>query len=181
MFDQDYEIILSVTEGYGGYASYVNMYEQQIDKRYASFELRIPSENLDSFLSEVDAIGRITDRYETANDQTTQYTDTQLRLQTQLDKMTRLQELLLQAETVEDLLAIESEIADTQYEIDSLQSSLNYIDRQVDYSTVSIYLQEQTASDTASAEDLTIGERLFSGLKASLAWLGGFLKTCSCS
>ncbi|MBN1778291.1 MAG: DUF4349 domain-containing protein [Clostridiales bacterium] len=176
IFERDYETILSLAEAADGYASSVSMYSQQIDKRYASFELRIPEENLDSFLSSLDGIGRTTDRYETATDKTTQYADTQLRLQTQLDKMTRLQELLLKAESVEDLLDIESEIADTQYEIDSLQSSLNYIDRQVDYATVSVYLQEQTPSDTAAAEDITIGERLVNGLKASLEWLGGFFE-----
>jgi len=176
IFDQDYETILSLAEDAGGYASYVSMYEQQVDKRYASFELRIPSDNLDGFLGGLDGVGRITDRYESATDKTTQYTDTQLRLQTQLDKMTRLQELLIQAESVEDLLDIESEIADTQYEIDSLQTSLNSIDRQVDYATVNVYLQEQTPSDTATAQDLTIGERLVNGLKASLEWLGGFFE-----
>jgi hypothetical protein len=176
VFDKDYETILSLAEGAGGYASSVSMYEQQADKRYASLQLRIPAENLDGFLSGLSGVGRITDRYETAADKTIQYADTQLRLQTQLDKMTRLQELLLQAESVEDLLYIESEIANTQYEIDSLQTSLNSIDRQVDYATVSVYLQEQTAGDTAAAEELTIGERLLSGLTASLEWLGGFFE-----
>ena len=175
-FDPDYEAILSLVQASGGYASSVSMYNQQTDKRAASFELRIPADRLDGFLSGLSGIGRVTDRYETATDMTTQYTDTQLRLQTQQDKMTRLQELLLKAETVEDLLAIESEIADTQYELDSLQSSLLYIDRQVDYATVGVYLQEQTAGDAAAAEDLTIGERLLSGLKASLKWLGGFFE-----
>ncbi len=175
-FDPDYDAILSLAEGTGGYASSVSMYEQQAGRRAASFELRIPAEALDGFVSDLQAIGRVTDSYQSATDMTTQYTDTALRLQTQQDKMTRLQELLLQAETVEDLLAIESEIADTQYELDSLQSSLLYIDRQADYATVSVYLHEQTESDTAAAEDLTIGQRLVSGLKASLAWLGGFFE-----
>lgn len=175
-FEQDYAAILSLTESAGGYASSVSTYEQQVGKRTASFELRIPAESLDGFLNGLGSVGRITDRYETATDMTTQYTDTELRLQTQQDKMTRLQELMLKAETVEDLIAIESEIADTQYTIDSLQTSLRTIDRQVDYATVSVYLQEQTPADTAVAEDLTVGERLVSALQASLGWLGGFFE-----
>ena len=175
-FDPDYTAILSLTESTGGYASSVSMYEQQAGRRAASFELRIPAETLDGFVSELQTIGRVTDSYESATDMTTRYADYALRLQTQQDKMARLQELMLQAESVEDLLAIESEIADTQYELDSLQSSLLTIDRQVDYATVNVYLQEQTESDTAAAEDLTIGQRLISGLKASLTWLGGFFE-----
>lgn len=175
-FDPDYDAILSLTQDKNGYASSASIFEQQSGRRNASFELRIPAENLDSFLSGLQGIGRTTNRYETATDMTAQYTDTQLRFETQQDKMTRLQELLLKADTVEDLLAIESEIAETQYQLDSLQSSLLYIDRQVDYATVSVNLLEQTAGDTAAAEDLTIGERLLNGLKASLNWLGGFFE-----
>ena len=59
-----------------------------------------------------------------------------MRLKTQQDKMTRLLELIKQATDVSDLLEIESEVADTQYEIDSLQSSLLTIDRDVDKSAV---------------------------------------------
>ena len=176
LFEQDYAAILSLADTAGGYASSVGTYEQQIDRRFASFELRIPSEAIDGFLDGLELIGRVTDRFETSTDKTVQYADTSLRLKTQQDKMTRLRELLLEAETVEDLLAIESEIADTQYEMDSLQTSLNVIDRQVDYTTVNVSLREQTASDTAAAQDLTIGERLVNGWKASLNWLGGFFE-----
>jgi hypothetical protein len=175
-FDQDYAAVLSLTESAGGYASSVNIYSQQTDKRTASFELRIPAGSLDGFLSGLEGIGRVTERYETAADMTTQYTDTELRLTTQQDKMTRLHELLLKAETVEDLLYIESEIADTQYGIDRLESALRGIDRQVDYATVSVYLRERTPIDTAVAEELTIGERIANGLKATLNWLGGFFE-----
>jgi hypothetical protein len=175
-FEQDYDAVLALADSTGGYASAVNLYDQQSDQRSASFELRIPSDRLDSFLSGLEGIGRITERYETTTDMTTQYSDTSLRLQTQQAKMARLQELLLKAENVTDLLAIESQIADTQYEIDWLQSTLLTIDRQVDYATVSVYLTEQTPIETAAAEDLSVGERIINGLKASLAWLGGFFE-----
>jgi hypothetical protein len=175
-FEQNYDTILALAESAGGYASSVNQYELQADKRAASFTLQIPAENLDSFLVGLEAIGRITERYESADDLTTQYSDTELRLKTQQDKMTRLEELLLKAESVEDLLQIESEIANTQYQLDSLETALREIDRQVDYAAVSVYLEEQTPIDTAAAEDLTIGERIANGLKATLDWLGTFFE-----
>ena len=175
-FDQDYETILSLADGAGGYAGAVDLYSRETGKRSASFTLRIPAAGLDDFLRALEGIGRVTQRYETADDLTTQYADTRLRLQTQQDKLTRLEELLLQAEDVETLLLIESEIADTHYTIDSLESSLRLIDNQVDYATVSVFLAEQSPIDTAVATDLTIGERIANGLRATLAWLGGFFE-----
>ncbi len=175
-FDADYAAILSLVESTGGYAASVSTSEYRVNSRTASFSLRIPSDALDACLSGLSGIGRITNRYETAADMTTTYTDTALRLSTQQSKMTRLTELLAKADTVEDLLEIENEIADTQYQIDSLESSLRTIDRQVDYASVSVYLEEQTPAETAGAQELTLGERLESSLKASLVWLGDFLE-----
>ena len=88
--------------------------------------------------------------------------------------MSRLQELMKQAIDVSDLLEIESEIADTQYEIDTLQSSLLTIDRDVDKSSVSVTVQEQSAGDTAQAVELTLWQRLTSGFEASVKGLGAF-------
>jgi len=175
-FDADYAAILALTESTGGYAASVSTSEYQVNSRAASFNLRIPSDALDHYLNGLSGIGRMTNRYETTTDFTTAYSDTALRLTTQQNKMTRLTELLAKAETVEDLLAIESEIADTRYEIESLETSLRSIDRQVTYSAVSIYLREQTPADTAGARELSIGERLINSLKASLSWLGDFLE-----
>lgn len=173
-FDANYDTVLALTQAAGGYAGSVSVYGEQAGKRAATLTLRIPAQGLDGFLADLEAVGRITERYETTDDYTTQYSDTALRLQTQQDKMTRLQELMAQAETVEDLLQIEREIADTRYQIDSLESSLRGIDRQVDYATVSVYLEEQQPIDTAATQNLTLGERIRYGLEATFSWLGRF-------
>lgn len=175
-FERDYDEVLALAKNADGYASSVSLYDQQSDTRSAAIELKIPADRLDGFLSALEGVGRISSRYETSDDLTTQYADTTLRLKTQQDKMTRLQELLLQAKDVSDLLEIESQIADTQYALDSLQASLLTIDRQVDYSSVSVYLTEQSPIDTAAETDVSVGERIMSGLKATLHWIGGFFE-----
>ena len=53
VFDQDYNTVLALAEEAGGYASSINMYELQADRRMASFELRIPEEALDSFVGSI--------------------------------------------------------------------------------------------------------------------------------
>ena len=42
------------------------------------------------------------------------------------------------AETVEDMLSIQRELTEVQYELDSLTGTLRYYDNQVNYSTVSL-------------------------------------------
>ena len=50
------------------------------------------------------------------------------------------------------------------------------IDRDVDDSTVSVTLVEQSAGDAAQATELTLWQRLQSGFEASVNWLGTFLQ-----
>ncbi len=175
-FDDDIQALNDLTLRLGGYVAGVSVNGEASERkdRVAYYNLRIPSDQLDAFLNGLEGIGRITARNETATDMTTQYSDTQMRLTTQRQKMTRLQELLAKAEDVSDLLEIESSIADTQYAIDQLESSLRTIDRNVDRSAVSVTVLEQSAEDTAQAAELTLWQRIASGFQASLNGLARF-------
>lgn len=61
-------------------------------------------------------------------------------------------------ETVEELISIESAIADTQYSIDSYETRQRTIDRQVDMSEVDVYLREDSPVEIAS--EMSLGERI---------------------
>ena len=175
-YDTDVAAVQALAEKLGGYVASVSLSGEPSARmdRTAYLSLRVPSDQLDTFLTGLEGIGRIVSRYETATDMSTQYADTSMRLATQREKMTRLTELLKQAADVSDLLEIESEIADTQYEIDALESSLRTIDRDATKSAVTVSLQEQSAGDTAQAVTLTLWQRIGGGFEASINWLAAF-------
>lgn len=142
--------------------------------RTAYLTLRVPQSGLDSYLAGTEELGRVTSRSESAQDVTASYQDTQTRLNTQLALMERLQALITESGDLSDLLALESQIADTQYQIDRLQSSLNTTDRQVTYSTVDVTLREEK---TVELTDTTVsfGERILSAIQVGCETLVGFL------
>ena len=137
--------------------------------RHAYLTLRIPADQLDACLEGAVALGRVISRDESATDVTESYYDTKSRLDTQLALMARLQSLVTDAATLSDLLALESQIADTQYMIDTLQSSLNSTDRQVDYATVDIHLREESSAASLTDGEKTLLDRLGDALDAGLA------------
>lgn len=141
--------------------------------RRAYLTLRIPQDALDGYLAGTEELGRVTSRSETATDVTASYQDTQARLETQLALMERLQALITESADLSDLLALESQIADTQYMIDSLQSSLNTTDRQVTYSTVDINLREENAPALTDAT-VSLGDRVAAALRLGLETLTDF-------
>lgn len=177
-FDADQQAIRDRVALAGGYVQNIYQYEgtQWEPERRIYFTLRIPTEKLDEFLTGVAGIGRVTARSENTQDMTVQYSDTALRLETQREKMKRLQELLVQAESVSDLLEIETEIANTQYQIDSYETSLRSIDREVEQSQVSVTLVEETPAQSAAQAGVSLGDRLLSGLAASLEGIGRFFQ-----
>lgn len=158
----------------GGYVE--NLYQYGETTRRLNLSMRVPAEKLDEFLSGMESVGRVTDRSESTTDMTTQYADNQARLDTLYAKRDRLNELLLKAEDVSDLIEIESAIADTQYAIDSYETSQRRIDRQVDMSAVNMTIMEETPADSANDTQQTLGQRMHAALQVSVEWLGGFLR-----
>lgn len=173
-FDEAVKHIENLLTDAGGYVE--SLYEQgEKGSRRLSLYLRVPSEKLDSFLASMEGAGRVTSRSQSTTDMTTQYQDNEARLKTLYDKRDRLNELLLRAENVAELIEIESAIADTQYAIDSYETSQRSIDREVDMSAVSVNLMEDRPADTAQA-DLTLWERITAGVEASVEGMGEFAR-----
>ena len=80
------------------------------------------------------------------------------------------------AESLDDVLALEKQIADTQLEIERLTGILMQTDRQVDYATVEITLQEETPAEQAADTQLSLGERLQAALTTGAETFLGFLQ-----
>lgn len=159
----------------GGWIAYE--YVGDGNRRTASLTLRIPAAQLDAFLTGVGDTGRITSRSESADDVTENYYDTKARLETQQALMARLQALVTDAADLSDLLALEAQMADTQYQIDRLQASLNSTDRQVDYATVDVALREDVPSLTDPERSLAqrLLDGITTGLNACISFLGDAL------
>lgn len=151
----------------GGWIAYA--YEADgSTRRTATLTLRLPAQELDSFLAGAGDMGRITSRSESADDVTESYYDTKTRLETQQALMARLQTLMTDAADLSDLLALESQIADTQYQIDRLQASLNSTDSQVNYATVDVSLREDIPADSLTDPERTLSQRILDGMTTGL-------------
>jgi hypothetical protein len=174
-FDDTLSTIKQTCTDAGGWISSSTEFGSSTMKS-ATLIMRIPADALDTFLAGEDSWGRIIRKSETAEDVTDSYYDTKTRLETQQKLLARLQELVAQATDLSDILALESQMADTQYEIDRLTGMLESTDQQVSYATVEIYLQEDTPATVAETREQSLWERMGSALKvggeAFLSFLG---------
>ncbi len=138
--------------------------------RYGDMTVRIPKENLETFLSQVSGQSNVVSRSEYVEDVTLQYVDLESHKKALTTEQDRLLELLEQAETVEDIITIEGRLSDVRYQIESMESQLRTYDNKIDYSTV--YLSISEVERYTPTEENSVGERIRTGFLKSLDGVG---------
>lgn len=171
-------LVSSITErveALGGYVERYDSYnENSIGDRSANLTLRIPAENLDSFVDQVAEISNIISRQESVEDVTLTYVDLESHKKMLEEEQERLLALLEQAETLEDILAIESRLTEVRYQLESMEEQLRSLDNQVSYSTVWLNVYE-VEHYTPPAEKGT-WERIQTGFMENVYKVGNGLR-----
>ena len=176
-FEELLATITEKTESFSGYIeeSYTyngsNYYGR--GTRNASMTVRIPAQQLDAFLSSVSEVSNVISRNDSVSDVTLQYVDMESHKKALTAEQDRLLELLEQAESVEDIITIESRLSDVRYQIESMESQLRTLQNQVSYSTV--YLDIQEVEKLTPVEEQTRGEMIREGFVDSLYGVGNGL------
>lgn len=142
--------------------------------RYADMTLRIPAEKLEIFISRTEGAATVTYRNIYTDDVTLSYVDTESHLKALRTEQDALLALLEKAESVEDLITIQSRLSEVRYEIESYESRLRTYDDQIDYSTVYLNLEEVERESQVTPE--TAGEEISRRLSENWQDLGEGLR-----
>ena len=105
---------------------------------YASVTARIPADKFDAVLAGLDQFGTVQNSTTFNEDVTQQVTDLDARIKVLEDSITRLQDLMDQATSVDELIAAENGLTQRQAELDSLTAQLEWLDSQVSMSTLNV-------------------------------------------
>lgn len=134
--------------------------------RSAYLTARIPSDKLDLFVNAVEENGNVITKSETTQDVTLQYSDLESRKKSLTIEQDRIWAILEKADTLESVIALEERLSEIRYELESMESKLRLMDNQVDYSTVTIRINEVTDYTPTSPE--TVGQRIGNGFSGNL-------------
>lgn len=168
-FSQSVEKLAALTELNGGYYETAKVsgggYYDTYANRSAYYVVRIPKENFVAFRDAVGAVGHIYNISEGAKNVGEVYYDTEMRLETLKTKQERLLALLDQAVMMEDIISLENALAEVQYEIDSLNTTLRKYDSLIDYSTFEIDLHEVVKIEEEPGVQDSFGTKLIAQLR----------------
>ena len=141
-FDDAAASLRQLVEDMGGYFETASVYNYGSGYRSAYYTIRVPAERFQDLLEQVGELCHVVRKEENSDNISEQYYDVESRLVTQQTKLERLQTLLSRAETMEDIITIESAISETELAIEQLTGTLRQYDSLVDYSTVNLSLEE---------------------------------------
>lgn len=110
--------------------------------RFGTLIIRIPSEGVDAFLSQVTEIANVTNKSETIKDVTLDYVDTESHIKALKIEQDSLLALMEKAEALDDIIKIQSRLTDVRYELENYESQLRTYDNLIDYSTITLLIEE---------------------------------------
>ena len=177
-FEALVEKVTQRTAFFGGYIEYSSTYNGSnysgSRTRTSTMTLRIPAAKMDEFLSEVAEASNVVQRDENVSDVTLNYVDMESHKNALKAQEDRLIEMMEKAETIEDLITLESRLGDIRYQIESMESQLRTYDNQVDYATLRLSITE--VEELTPVEEKSDLETVEEGFLRSLKNIGDDIK-----
>lgn len=166
-FIHSFETLIDETGGYIEYSDQSNRsyYVNENDGRYASYIIRIPEKKLEIFVNQIGNMANVRTKSQQVTDVTLSYVDLQSKRDMYEIEQKNLLELLERADTIEDMIIIESRLTEIRYQLQSMESQLRTYDNLVDYATITVDVNEVVRLEPNV--EASPGERIRIGFKNS--------------
>jgi len=181
-FDETVERVYALLETYSAFiesssvsgVNYESRFHGWSEHRNAHFSLRVPQEFLNAMTANLESLGNVIHLNSSADNITAQFFDTQSRLHSLEIQEERLLSMLSQSEDITDLIALEARLSEIRYQIESLTSTLSNWQRQVDYSTVTLWIREVEQLTEQVQIHQTYWEQMGDGFMSTIRGVGRF-------
>ncbi|GHV87585.1 hypothetical protein AGMMS50255_8810 [Spirochaetia bacterium] len=130
----------------------------RINENSRDYTIRVPSAAYESFLAELNGMGKVLHRNESAEDVSLRYYDLEGQLAVKLELLKTFQGYLGKAKDIDEIMTVEKRIAELQNEIDWTGTQFRSLAHLVDYATIELEILGPINAPSASAPG--IGERI---------------------
>lgn len=144
----------------GGYvaSSYSNKYDEY--SSYVNMQIRVPSKGLNEMTEFINSLGDVEYENMYTDNVTESYYDSVARLEHYQLQADQLEELMEEAQTIEEVLLVRQELSWVQENIEVYEGRIRMWDSLVDYSTIDISITPTPTIDTSDGliRLITLGE-----------------------
>ena len=127
--------------------------------RYLSITARIPSDQFENFINSLSGDGKIMSRTVNAENISQVYANKETYKKALEKEQERLLEMMDKAETIEDMITVESRLSEVERQLNIYKTDLAQMDKDVEFSTIYIELKE-VKRYTEEVNSTTFGEEL---------------------
>ncbi|MEI0747025.1 DUF4349 domain-containing protein [Brachyspira pulli] len=138
--EKSYKSIENKVKEYNGYFDNV---ESSKNRYYLT--IRISKDNLNNFISFIEESEKIENKNINTQDVTDRYYDTDNRIKNREVLLEKLRNYLKEAKNIDEILKIEDRINTLTYEIERMKGNLQNLQSSIDYSRVTVNIQNQEA------------------------------------
>ncbi|MBK1810353.1 DUF4349 domain-containing protein [Clostridium sp. YIM B02505] len=181
-FDESISSITKAVEKLGGYIENSSIDgkktvgQEQFVARNAKLQVKIPKDKFDGFISDTGNYGTVIFKSIKGEDITSSYFDTEARVNSLKVQEERLLELLKKSGSLKDVFEIEQQLSNIRYQIESLTGNLKKWDNLVEFSSLTININEVEEIKAVDKAPKGFGEKLVYNFKQSIISLGALLK-----
>lgn len=136
--------------------------------RVASITARIPRVKVDEFVNAVDENANVINKQESTENVTLEYADIESRKKSLQIEQERLFALLEKADTLDSIVTLESRLSEIRYQLQNYETTLRTYDNKVEYSTVSLSIQEVEKLTPSVEIKQTVGTRIKNGFSNTM-------------
>jgi len=128
--------------------------------------IRVRASDFDEAMEAFSDLGKVKVAEQSSEDVTTEVIDVEARVRAQELSLNRLEGFLQQSADLRDVIALESEIAQRQQEVDSLKARLAYLEDQTSLSTITLHMSTPDSVTPSEPEEAGFLAGLMGGWKA---------------
>lgn len=133
--------------------------------------IRVPAGEFDNTMTDLKKVGHLVSANASSEDVTTQVIDTEVRVRSQEESLRRIETLFARAQSIRDIMAIETQLSRRQADLDSLKQQQAWLLDQTSMSTITVHLKQTPKKAAHKQEDKT---GFFAGLANGWDGLKGF-------
>lgn len=147
-------------------------------EKYANMTVRVPEASFDNTFNTIKGMGKLVSENMNGTDITTQYRDTAAKVDNLKVQEQSLKQLMTKANSVDEILKIETELNRVRTEIDIKSGDLKQWDNLVQLSTIHVNMRELRAEELKSVDVTGMWEKAYQGfVKAINNIVAGLEKT----
>ena len=138
--------LTTLAETYDGFVQRSSTWLEYDETTSGSVTLRVQAEDFEKAMTDIRALAEVIQSESVSGqDVTAEFVDLQAQLKTRQAEEAQYLEILESADTVEDMLSVQSYLSDVRTEIESLQGQLKYYEDRTDYSTITVSVYEEAS------------------------------------